>query len=194
MSRANFEPKAINHTKGRWCTPATSQSMSAAAKWKQRPKSGACSPHQPTPSSRTVAWRARAEQLTDEPTLATDQAAGTWTTAQQLSNTPQRTKTTFLLSHCSVWSRKAPGHTGVGCPDPWWMQPVFWISCFTGSLPRTGAPWAPETCGWLHRIPPGTRTSDSCVWGCSEANCQPACPKTRETQKQRWLQASHCLN
>lgn len=30
-SRANFEPKAVNHTKGGCCTPATSQSMSAAA-------------------------------------------------------------------------------------------------------------------------------------------------------------------
>lgn len=201
LSRANYEPKAINHTKGRWCTPATSQSMSAAAslgsetgaetkRWcPQSPPAAAEQPHGCTTSTRrrtTDRW-ARSGYTTG--LLLTLSTTGTWTTTHQSSNTPSRTTIVFLLLCWSIWSRKAPGHTGaVGCPDSWWMQPVFWISCFTSSLPRTGTPCAPEARGWLHGIPRGTRSSYSSVWGCSEANCRPACPKTTETQNQTWLQ------
>lgn len=50
MSRANLGPKT-NHTKGRWCTPATSQSTSLlqalAVSGERGPRGGACRAQQP---------------------------------------------------------------------------------------------------------------------------------------------------
>lgn len=164
MSRANLEPKT-NHTKGRWCAPATSQSMSAAASLGS--ESGAERWSVPSAAAaRVVAWQARAEPRSREPSPATDQApvgtpAREWQHTQSVTHHQGQTPYSCLCSGPS--GRERYLDTGAGCPKPWEMQPVFWISCSTSSFLRTGVPSAPETCGWLHSIPQETHSRYSCA-------------------------------
>lgn len=130
-SRANLEPKT-NHTKGRWCTAATSQSMSAAAslgcRGEQSPEVECAVPSSWQPhagcmtsmSRRTTGWGACPSYRPGDP-LRTPARV----TRHPASDTSPRTKTIFLPLCWSSWSWRALGHTGEGCPKPQGMQPVF---------------------------------------------------------------------
>lgn len=150
---ANLEPKT-NHTKGRWCTPATSQSMSAAAgpgsEWGAGPK-------------RWSVLHNRREQNHGV------NSTPSYTSGSSTSDNTTKDKDHILAFALVHLVMKGTGHTGVGCPKLQGMQPVFWISCFTSSFPSTGVPSAPETCGWLHSIPQETHSSYShalrMLWG-----------------------------